>query len=228
MLEDAFRLIITAGEAISARLQRRIDSELSVQVRQLYGMSEFGTLCFDLTGLPGSVGSPLAGVDIRAGSEGVPSVVHVRVRGWRGRYAAGSPQLGPDGFLNTGDIGLFDGTGALVLSGREALSLNLQGSKISPDEIEEIACSRDGVAECGVTIVRRGSSDTPTLVALIVVDDDLDPQSVRTFLAASLSPPKLPGVVLQVDALPRTHSGKIDRRRLVASAEAAIARETVR
>lgn len=118
-------------------------------------------------------------------------------------------------WFRTGDIGSIDEDGFLVLRGRLDELINVGGRKVVPEEIEESLLALDAVAD----------------VACVGVPDPLAGQRVKAFVCWSGQPMgltelvdlvrselehfKLPTEVKTVAVIPRTSSGKIQRRKLL-------------
>jgi long-chain acyl-CoA synthetase len=115
------RLAYTAGEAIGPDMFIFYRS-LGINVKQLYGMTESSVfICIQPDGevKPDTVGTPVQQVDVKIDDAG-----EVLFRGpgvFQGYYkndAATSAAKRPDGWVHTGDAGLFDGDGHLKIIDR--------------------------------------------------------------------------------------------------------------
>jgi long-chain acyl-CoA synthetase len=115
------RLAYTAGEAIGPDMFIFYRS-LGINVKQLYGMTESSVfICIQPDGevKPDTVGTPVQQVDVKIDDSG-----EVLFRGpgvFQGYYkndAATSAAKRPDGWVHTGDAGLFDGDGHLKIIDR--------------------------------------------------------------------------------------------------------------
>jgi len=124
-----------------------------------------------------------------------------------------------DGWLVTGDIGSLDARGRLRVKGRADDVVVTGGENVFPPEIEAVLTSHPAVAECCVV----GLSDADLgqrLAAAVVVGDraalggDLESQLVA-FLRSHLARYKVPRSITEVEALPRTSTGKLRRAAVV-------------
>jgi hypothetical protein len=153
-------------------------------------------------------------------------------RGYLGRPDLTAAVFGPDPFSGvpgarlyaTGDLGRFLPDGRLALRGRADRQVKVRGYRIEPGEIEAVLLRHPDVREAAV-VVQEGSQDgpEPRLAAWIVLRPDARTERavLRTWLLGRLPEPMVPAEIGLLDALPRTMSGKLDRRALAALVPAA-------
>lgn len=182
-----------------------------------YGLTE--TCSQVTTQRPGTVnrgelgsGPPLAGVDLRV----VDGAIQVRGSMLFSRYFPG-PEAMPfldDGFFVTGDRGRIDEAGNLHVIGRLDDLIVSGGENVDPLEVEAALRACTGVADAcvfGIPDREWGERVAAAVVASGVggwrAADRLSEQ-----LRARLAPFKLPRAWFFVEDLPRTPSGKPDRR----------------
>ncbi|HEY5476876.1 MAG TPA: hypothetical protein VIK11_09175, partial [Tepidiformaceae bacterium] len=117
----------------------------------------------------------------------------------------------PDGWLHTGDIGRLDKDGYLfVLDRRDDLIVS-GGENVYPAEVEAVLIGCPGVVEAAVVGVpdeRWGL----TVAAALVVSAPVTSEEVERWARERLAAYKIPRIIRFVDELPRTASGKIQRR----------------
>lgn len=196
-----------------------------------YGLTEASRSvhqCFnDHPGKRRAAGRPSPGVEIAieprdGGSEGHGGVGEVLIRG--GNLMAGywnrptSDALTGDGWFRSGDLGSVDADGFLTIRGRLKDTINVDGLKCFPFEVEEVLARHPAVAECAVV----GVPDRTTferLAAAVVprAGRDLEtlPAELERHCRGELEAYKVPGQFVFVEALPRAGLGKIHRRPLV-------------
>ncbi|MCP5096084.1 MAG: long-chain fatty acid--CoA ligase, partial [Chloroflexi bacterium] len=80
------------------------------------------------------------------------------------------------------------------------------GYRISPEYIESIINSFEGILEC-----RISGTTTGILAEVVPVNETVSQQTLLMFLATKLPSYAIPETVTSVEAIPRTHSGKIKR-----------------
>jgi len=132
-----------------------------------------------------------------------------------GYLPAGQPPFLPGGWYRTGDIGHVEPQGWVMLSDRVKDIIRVSGNQVSPVEIEQVLLTSPEVADCavfGVPDDRRG--ERPVAAVIFADDADPDPERLIEWLAPRLAPYKRLREVFVVEEIPRTPSGKIQRRRL--------------
>jgi malonyl-CoA/methylmalonyl-CoA synthetase len=228
------RLLVSGSAALGARDQRAIEAATGRRVVERYGMTETLMNTSVRPGavhLPGTVGTPLDGVELRLVDEaGAPfaaadgeSVGEIQVRGanlfsgYLNRPDATAEAFAEGGWFRTGDMAVLDPDGAVRIVGRKSTDLIKSGGyKIGAGEIENVLQEHPAVAEAAVT----GEPDPDLgerIVAWIVPADPAAPPSadeLAAHVAAHLAPHKRPREVRHVAALPRNDMGKVMKRAL--------------
>jgi O-succinylbenzoic acid--CoA ligase len=192
------RAIALGGGALPAGL---LDwsHDVGLPVVPVYGMTE---TCSQI--VAGSPGRPLRGVEIEISPAG-----EILVRGPMVAHA----ELGPDGWLHTGDLGRIDADGRLHVEGRLKELIVTGGENVAPVEVEQALLSHPAVADAGVT----GLPDPDwgeAVTAFVVLRGPVVSDELRTWCRERLEPYKVPKIVTEVDALPRNAGGKLQRDRL--------------
>ncbi|MGI5208662.1 amino acid adenylation domain-containing protein [Spirillospora sp. CA-108201] len=109
----------------------------------------------------------------------------------------------------TGDLGRWLAGGRLEYLGRGDQQVQLRGFRIEPGEVQAALTRHEDVRDAAV-VVRDDR-----LVAY-VVGDGVDTAELRRFVAKTLPDHMVPAVVVELDALPLTSNGKLDRKALPA------------
>ena len=127
-----------------------------------------------------------------------------------------------DGVVYSNDVAYFDEDGDIILLGRKGDVINIGGNKVSPEEIENAAKKMPEIADCGVIPVADSmKGNVPKLFVQMKTGCAYDSVAIRTFLAASLEPYKVPVYIQQIDQIPRSYNGKLLRKELSAIKEPA-------
>lgn len=226
------RLLVSGSAALPVHDHERIAAATGRRVIERYGMTE--TLMntgirADGVPRPGTVGPPLAGVELRLAEEdgtvldAAGAIGEIQVRGpnlftgYLNRPDATAAAHTADGWFRTGDVGTVDADGYVTIVGRKATDLIKSGGyKIGAGEIENVLLAHPGVREAAVT----GEEDADLgerVVAWVVAADPGSPppaEELADHVAAQLAPHKRPRTVRYLDALPRNDLGKIMKRSL--------------
>ena len=126
-----------------------------------------------------------------------------------------------DGWLHTGDLGMFDETGCLLLKGRERDVIISGGFNVYPGDVEKILGQHGDVSDCavfGVPDEKWGEA----VHAAVELHRKCDAAQLIEHVKASLGPVKAPKKIHVYEALPRNAYGKLQRQDLV---DAAVKRE---
>jgi acyl-coenzyme A synthetase/AMP-(fatty) acid ligase len=107
--------------------------------------------------------------------------------------------------LLTGDTGYLSGDNELVINGRKSLYLKNRGFRVSPEQVESVIASLNGVEDCRVLMIDS------KLVAEVVYDDSISQGDILSFMSTRLPSYAIAEQVLRVESVPRTPSGKIKR-----------------
>jgi acyl-CoA synthetase (AMP-forming)/AMP-acid ligase II len=132
-----------------------------------------------------------------------------------------NPEANEEGFMEgwfrTGDRGSKDPAGFITLTGRIKELINRGGEKISPNEIDSALLEFKGVIEA----VSFGAPDPlygEVVHAAVVIKDPEDPKKMelllKEFLLTKLAPFKVPQVFYFSNDLPKTATGKIQRKHI--------------
>ncbi|MEB8336234.1 class I adenylate-forming enzyme family protein [Streptomyces endophyticus] len=172
-----------------------------------------------------SVGRPLPGVEIELRTvdgelcpQGSTGLVHVRGEQISGEYS-GRSVLDADGWFPTGDLGRLDADGYLYVEGRADDTIIRGGENIAPAEIEDVLLEHPGVREAvviGVPDEEWGQRIVAVLVSSAEGGEGVEPDEIRQWVRKRLRTSKTPDTVVFRADLPRTGTGKLLRRTLIA------------
>ncbi|SCU81351.1 LAFA_0C04258g1_1 [Lachancea sp. 'fantastica'] len=118
-----------------------------------------------------------------------------------------------ENYFRTGDQGYFDAEGFLVLTGRLKELINRGGEKISPIELDNVMLSNPKVEEAvsfGVSDEKYGQVVNAAVV--LKPGQKLDYAELAEYMRKSVASFKIPTRIFFVDKLPKTATGKIQRR----------------
>ncbi|HEY1553697.1 MAG TPA: AMP-binding protein, partial [Kofleriaceae bacterium] len=177
-LGGRMRLLISGGSALPADTMKTFRG-LGFNLYEGYGMTESAPVLTVTrpgdTMIPGSVGRPLPGIDVRIDSpdgNGIGEVIAKGPNVMAGYFenAEATAQTIQDGWLHTGDLGRLDDDGNLYIVGRKKeMILGPSGENVYPDELEDLYGDSEHVKEVSV-VGLPGESGHETVAALIVPD----------------------------------------------------------
>jgi amino acid adenylation domain-containing protein len=120
----------------------------------------------------------------------------------------------PDDIVyKTGDIGQLQEDGTHEFVGRRDTQVKVRGVRVEIAPIEDLLRAHPSVADAAV-IDRLDTHGTRYLCAYVVPRGELDPAVLAEALREALPDPAVPSAFVILDTLPRTLSGKVDRRAL--------------
>jgi malonyl-CoA/methylmalonyl-CoA synthetase len=219
------RLMMSGSAALPVQTLERWRDITGHTLLERYGMTEVGmALSNPLDGQrrPGSVGTPLPGVDVRVvDDEGMPvdegSPGELEVRGpsvfreyWQRPEETAAAFR--DGWFRTGDVAVLE-NGSYRLLGRTSVDIiKTGGFKVSALEIEEVLRLHPAIQECAV--VGIGDAEWGERVSAAV---ELRPgacltlQDLQEWARERLAPYKIPRALKPVPSLPRNAMGKVTK-----------------
>ncbi|HEY6350740.1 MAG TPA: amino acid adenylation domain-containing protein, partial [Candidatus Angelobacter sp.] len=228
--------LVVAGEACSGELVRRWAA--GRRMLNAYGPTET-TVCASISrplGPDGDcpIGVPLANMQVYVLDEylqpapiGVLGELYVGgaglARGYLDRSDLTAERFVPSPYggkagerlYRTGDLGRWRGDGNLEFIRRADQQVKVRGYRIEPGEIEAALTGHPRVRDA-VVIARVGESGQQRLVAYVVGREGKPPQAaeLRTYLLSRLPEYLVPGLYVELEQLPLTANGKVDRQAL--------------
>jgi O-succinylbenzoic acid--CoA ligase len=194
------RGILLGGGPIPDELLRWA-REAGLPVMPTYGMTE--TCSQIATGAPGERRArPLPGVELRIADDG-----EILVRG---------PMVAADGWLHTGDRGRLTEDGLLEVDGRIDDLIVTGGENVAAREVEDALLTHRGVSDAAVLGIE--DPEWGRAVTAFVVSD-VSGEDLLAHCRGLLEPFKLPKLIVRLDELPRTASGKVMRAALESRAD---------
>jgi malonyl-CoA/methylmalonyl-CoA synthetase len=219
------RLIVSGSAALPVQTLERWREMSGHTLLERYGMTEIGMgLSNPLDGerVPGHVGTPLPGVELRlldeAGVEvhaGSPGEIHVRGPGVFAEYwrrPNETQQVLRDGWFATGDVAVVE-DGCYRILGRTSVDIiKTGGFKVSALEIEEVLRRHPDIDECAVVgVADEELGERVCVAAELRHGCTLTADGLRAWAKQYLAPYKVPRE-LNVTALPRNAMGKVQKQ----------------
>jgi acyl-CoA synthetase (AMP-forming)/AMP-acid ligase II len=223
------RFIRSCSSALAPAVFARLEERFGAPVLEAYGMTEAAHQMASNpqppgARKPGTVGRG-TGVAItilnEEGQEQPPGTAgEVAIRG--ANVTAGyhnNPAANADVFTNgwfrTGDQGVLDADGYLTLTGRLKELINRGGEKISPLEVDAVLLEHPAVAEA-VSFAVPDPKYGEEVHGAVVLKGEADADGLVAFCRDRLADFKVPKRIYITQALPRTATGKIQRRHVAA------------
>ncbi|RBL90504.1 non-ribosomal peptide synthetase [Chitinophaga flava] len=113
----------------------------------------------------------------------------------------------------TGDTGRWLPNRELVYTGRIDDQVKIRGYRIEPGEVERSLLSYEGVT-AAVVVTKTDSTGARVLVAYVTAHSTLAPDGLRTYLESHLPAYMVPSYYVQLEALPLTLNGKVNKKLL--------------
>ncbi len=227
---ENLRFIRSSSSALSPETMRQLEARFGAPVLEAYGMTEASHQM---------ASNPLPPGERRAGTVGMATGIDIGIMDEAGGLvASGDPGevviKGPsiiDGYANnpeanaksfasgwfrTGDQGTLDAGGYLSLIGRLKEMINRGGEKIAPREIDDVLLQHPAVGEA-VAFGAPHQTWGEEVVAAVVLKGEATEKELIAFAREHLADYKVPKRLFIVEKIPRTATGKIQRRTVAES-----------
>jgi long-chain acyl-CoA synthetase len=230
---SALRMCISGGAALPVEVLRAFEEAFGVPVLEGYGLSETSPVAsFNHPGRvhkPGSIGTPIRDVEMRAVDEAgkeVPEgeVGEIAIRGpnvmkgyWQRPEA--TTEAVRDGWFHTGDLARVDEDGYFFIVDRKKDLIIRGGYNVYPREIEEVLYEHPAVAEAAVIGLSHPALGEEVGAAVALKPGaDISAEELRDYVKGQVAAYKYPRHLWLVEALPKGATGKIQKRDIVVPA----------
>ena len=236
-LRSTVRKLFVGGDAVSAALVARMSEAFpGAATRVLYGPTEATIICasyrVDERPVPeNAVGAPLAGAVLRVcdpdGNDlpvGVAGEILIGGAGVASGYL-GRPELTSERFVmrrgarhyRSGDVARYLPDGTIQFLGRRDEQVKIRGYRIELGEVEAALRKQAEVRDAAVVAAARASGEKELAAAVVLSDGTrFDALLLKAQLRALLPEYMVPARIAEVDALPLSAHGKLDRARVAA------------
>ncbi len=224
------RLFVSGSAPLSAETHKEFSARTGHAILERYGMTETNMNTsnpYDGDRIPGSVGKPLPGVDLRITdpetgtvlAQGEVGMIEVRgpnvFKGYWRMPEKTKAEFRDDGFFISGDLGYIDPRGYVYISGRGKDLIISGGFNVYPAEVEGAIEALPGVAECAVIGVPHADFGEGVVAVVIAKPGAaLDEKEMVAALGSELAKYKLPKRIYVTDSLPRNAMGKVQKNQL--------------
>jgi malonyl-CoA/methylmalonyl-CoA synthetase len=224
------RLFVSGSAPLSAETHKEFGERTGHAILERYGMTETNMNTsnpYEGDRIPGAVGLPLPGVEIRladpqtgqAVPDGEVGVIEIRgpnvFKGYWRMPEKTREEFREDGFFISGDLGRIDDRGYIWIVGRAKDLIISGGFNVYPAEVEAAIEALPGVTECAVIGVPH--ADFGEGVVAVVTPKPgviLEEKTILAALANELAKFKQPKRVFIATELPRNAMGKVQKKDL--------------
>jgi malonyl-CoA/methylmalonyl-CoA synthetase len=221
------RLFTSGSAPLLSETHRAFRERTGHAILERYGMTETNMNTsnpYDGDRIPGTVGFPLPGVELRVAdpesgralAQGEIGVIEVRgpnvFKGYWRMPEKTKAEFRDDGFFITGDIGMIDARGYVHIAGRAKDLVITGGYNVYPKEVESELDAIQGVVESAVIgLPHPEFGEGVTAVLVCEKEANLAEADVLTALKDRIAKFKQPKRVFFVDELPRNAMGKVQK-----------------
>jgi long-chain acyl-CoA synthetase len=231
---SSLRLCVSGGSAMPVEVMRSFEEKFGCIILEGYGLSETSPVASfnhpHAERKPGSIGTPIAGVEMRLvddDGKDVPAgeVGEIAIRGenvMKGYWQRPeeTAKAIPDGWFRTGDLARQDEAGYFFIVDRKKEMIIRGGYNVYPREIEEALYEHPAVAEAAcIGIAHPELGEEVGAAVALKPGASAGVDELREFVKERVAAYKYPRHLWLVDALPKGPTGKILRRSVEVPAE---------
>ncbi len=229
---SSLRVCVSGGAALPLEVLHGFEAAFDCVVLEGYGLSETSPVASfnraDGLRKPGSIGTPVDGVEMRLLDPSPEGVGEIAIRGhnvmkgyWRNPDAT-AQAIDADGWFRSGDLARVDEDGCYFIVDRKKELIIRGGYNVYPREIEEVLYEHPAVREAAVVGIPHAELGEEVGAAIALkAGADASESDVREFVRSQVAAYKYPRRVWFVDELPKGATGKILKRAIEVPVEAA-------
>jgi acyl-CoA synthetase (AMP-forming)/AMP-acid ligase II len=232
---SSLRFLMSGAAPLGPELVGAVEARLGCMVGQGYGMTETSPVTHTIPMSPehnrvGTVGPPLrgtecrlidpeSGADVAAGERGEVWIRGPQVmQGYLNNEEATAATIDADGWLHTGDIGIADEDEYCTIVDRLKELIKFKGYQVPPAELEALLLGHPAVSDAAVVgVPDEEAGELPKAYVVVAAGAELDHEELMAWVGERVAPQKRIRLVEEIEAVPKSASGKILRRELTAS-----------
>ncbi|MGW0160690.1 FadD3 family acyl-CoA ligase [Mycobacterium sp. NPDC003323] len=215
---------VTGAADIPVELIRRVHEELPFKTLATgYGLTEAGTVTLSrpgdsFTDIATTAGLPCDGVEVRLADDDDEVLVrgYSVMQGYLDDPVATAETIDADGWLHTGDLGVFDAAGRLKIVGRKKDMFIVGGFNAYPAEIEGFLLQHPAVQQAAVIGVPDERMGQVGKAFVVCRDAALSEAELIAWSRDRMAGYKVPRYVQFLETLPLNATGKVMKDRLQA------------
>ncbi len=226
---SSLRTCITGGASMPVEVLRGFEEAFGAIVLEGYGLSETSPVSSsnhpDRERKPGSIGTPLEGVEMRVVDEDDNEVAQgevgeIVIRGhnimkgyWQRPDATAEAMRG--GWFHSGDMARVDEEGYFYIVDRKKDMIIRGGYNVYPREVEEVLYEHPKIREAAVLGVPHEQWGEEIGAAVVLHDGEkIEPEEVSAYVKERIAAYKYPRLVWFLEELPKGPTGKILKREI--------------
>ena len=226
----SLRTCVSGGAALPVAVLNDFEKTFDAIILEGYGLSETSPAATfnhpDTERRPGSIGTPIEGVQLRLVDEdgnevpsGSPGEIQVKgpnvMKGYWNLPDATDAAI-KDGWFSTGDIAVVDDDGYYWIVDRKKDLIIRGGYNVYPREVEEVLYEHPAVAQVAVIGIAHDSLGEEVGAAVVLKPGlAAAAEELRQFVKARVAAYKYPRRIWFVESLPTGPTGKLLRREVV-------------
>jgi len=223
------KMCLSGGASLPIKVLEGFEAKFNVQILEGYGMSEGSPVVtfnqFESGRKPGSIGTPVWGVEVKIVNEAGETVPdgekgeivyrgHNVMKGYYRKPEATAATI-KNGWLHSGDVGIRDEDGFFFVVDRTKDMIIRGGLNVYPREVEDVMMKHEAislVAVVGIPDEKMGEE----IKAFVVLKEGAtaNEEEIKAFTKENIAAYKYPRVVEFLTALPQSATGKILKKEL--------------
>ena len=222
------RYVFSGGTSMPAEIVRQWVDAFGIPIHEAYGMTEAASLVtFNhlFRHKIGSIGMPAGIIEVKVvdandkeAKQGEQGEIIIRgpnvMKGYFEQPQETAAAL-RNGWLHSGDVGVFDPEGYLYIVDRIKDIIITGGENVFPKEVEDLLHQHRAVNECGVVgLPHHEYGEAVTAFVMLKPNMTVDERELIAFCKERIARYKVPKSIRFVEDLPKTPQGKILRREL--------------
>jgi long-chain acyl-CoA synthetase len=225
----SLRVCVSGGAALPVEVLRGFEAAFGCVILEGYGLSETSPVASfnqpDRERKPGSIGTPIRGVELRLvdddGRDVPPGEVgEIAIRGhnvmkgyWRRPEA--TAEAIPDGWFRSGDLARMDDDGYFFIVDRKKELIIRGGYNVYPREIEEVLYEHPAVVEAAVVGIPDATLGEEVGAAVVLKSGAVETaDDLQAYVKSQVAAYKYPRRIWLLDTLPKGPTGKILKREI--------------